>query len=305
MNISKSTDTLLWPLIAVLIFFVFQVIGQFVVQTVQTIDIFSSDNTANQIGVGEYVGWAQIISSLATVAALSFVRGFGIKKSFAFPHYGRGYVALAFVTIILALVGSTVLNDLFESQLEWKLPQEYEQLYTSMMNTPQGILAACLFVPICEEVVFRAGIMNPMLSHGVNPWIPISVSALVFGVFHGNIAQMAYAIPVGFVFAVVYYLTRSLIITITCHVLNNFVAVLLILTQSQTNLNNFSISNFIGVIPAVAVVVVFSAVVAFLLYRLWNGRPSDAIEHADDLWQENDSAMNDSVIYDNNFTQKQ
>ncbi len=271
MNISKSVDTILWPLIAILIYFVCQVLGQFVVQT----SVFLSfPNGGEEQSLGRLAGWAQLVSSVVTVASMLLIRGFHIRRSLSLPSCGRGNVTLGFIAVILTLLSFTIFNDLLETQLGWRMPPEYESLYREMMKTPSGVLAACLFVPVCEEVVFRAGIMSPLLRHGVNPWIPIGLSAVIFGVFHGNLAQIAYAIPAGFVFAMVYYLTGSLLISIVCHVLNNTVMVVLMLTTE--NFSSFHIDSVMGVIPALCVALLLSALVAYLLVGLWRKRSSSA-----------------------------
>ena len=271
MNISKSIDILLWPLIAVLIYFVCQVLGQFVVQT---IGFFSSENGSDLLSLGNVAGWASLLSAVVTVVAMSLVRGFHLRRSFGMPRCSRGNVGVAFLAVLLTLFCFTIFNDLLESQLGWRLPPEYEALYRDMMSKPVGVLAACLFVPICEEVVFRAGIMNPLLRHGVNPWIPIALSALIFGVFHGNLVQVAYAVPAGFVFAIVYYLTGSLLISIFCHVLNNTVMVALMLTVDD--LESFRVDGVIGVIPSLVVVLILMALIVYLLRGLWRNTSYEA-----------------------------
>lgn len=271
MNISKSVDTLLWPLIAILIYFVCQVLGQFVVQT---IDFFASPAGGEEQSLGSVAGWAQVLSSVVTVAAMLLIRGFHIRRSLSLPVCGSGNVSLGFLAVILTLLSFTIFNDLLESQLGWRMPPEYEALYREMMKTPGGVLAACLFVPVCEEVVFRAGIMSPLLRHGVNPWIPIALSALIFGLFHGNLVQVAYAVPAGFVFAMVYYLTGSLLISIVCHILNNTVMVVLMLTVDD--ISSFHVDNVLGVIPSLCVGLLLSALVAYLLRGLWIKRSASA-----------------------------
>lgn len=271
MSISKSIDILLWPLVAVLIYFVCQVLGQF---AVQTIGFFSSANGSDALSLGNVAGWAQLLSAVVTVVAMMLVRGFHLRRSFSLPWCGRGNAVVAFVAVILTLFCFTLCSDLLENQLGWRLPPEYEELYRQMMSKPIGVLAACLFVPVCEEVAFRAGIMNPLLAHGVNPWIPIALSAVIFGLLHGNLAQIAYAVPAGLVFAIVYYLTGSLLISIACHVLNNTVMVALMLTVD--GVETFSFCNVLGLVPTLALMLGLAAVVAYLLRGLWRDTAANA-----------------------------
>ena len=301
MNISKSIDIFLWPLVAVLIYFVCQLFGQLVVQTILMYSYSSSDEV---LRLGNVAGWAQLLSAVVIVGAMMLVRGFRLRRSFRFPRVGVAALSVAFVAVLFALFGGTVLNDLLESQFGIKLPPEYEQLFKDMMSTPAGIFATCVAVPLCEEVVFRAGIMNPLLTHGVNPWIPISLSAVLFGVFHGNVVQMSYAIPAGFVFAVVYYLTGSLFVPVLCHILNNTVMVVLMLQVPEVE--NFHFTDVFGTGLSLGLLVLAAILTALLLYRLWGRLGGSARERFSDVSSTNntfsytysDSSPVDSHVYD-------
>ncbi len=265
MNISKSIDIYLWPLVAVLIYFVCQVFGQLVVPTIL---VFSSDSTDEVMRLGNVAAWAQLLSAVVIVGAMLLVRGFRLRRSFRLPHVGIAYLSVAFLAVLFALFGGTLLNDLLESQFGIKLPPEYEQLFKDMMSTPVGIIATCVVVPLCEEVVFRAGIMNPLLTHNVNPWIPISLSAVLFGVFHGNVVQMSYAIPAGLVFAVVSYLSGSLFVPVLCHILNNTVMVVLMLQVPEVE--NFHFTDVFGTGLSIVLLILCALVSALMLCRLWS-----------------------------------
>ena len=55
-------------------------------------------------------------------------------------------------------------------------------------------------------------------------WVAIIASALIFGVVHGNPAQIPFAFLLGVMFGWLYYRTRSLLPGIIGHVLNNSIA---------------------------------------------------------------------------------
>ena len=289
MNISKSIDIFLWPLVAVLIYFVCQVFGQLVVPTIL---LFSNDSSEEMMRLGNVAAWAQLLSAVVTVGSMLLIRGFRLRRSFWFPRVGGPVLSVAFVAVLFALFGGTVLNDLLESQFGIKLPPEYEQLFKDMMSTPVGIFATCVAVPLCEEVVFRAGLMNPLLSHGVNPWVPISLSAVLFGVFHGNVVQMSYAIPAGFVFAVVYYLTGSLFVPVLCHILNNTLMVVLMLQVPEVE--NFHFTDVFGTVQSIGLMVFAAFLSAFLLCRLWRRLGDSAGERFHGV-----SSLNDTFSYTN------
>lgn len=82
-----------------------------------------------------------------------------------------------------------------------------------------AILSACVLAPICEEILFR-GILADRLSRYGQGRAAV-VSALLFGLFHGNLTQFFYAFGLGLLLAAVYFKTGRLIVPITLHTLFN------------------------------------------------------------------------------------
>lgn len=74
--------------------------------------------------------------------------------------------------------------------------------------------------PIVEEYVFRKVIVDRTVKYGQG--IAIVTSGLMFGLFHGNLNQFAYAVGLGAFFAFIYIKTGNLKITIGMHAIINF-----------------------------------------------------------------------------------
>ena len=89
-----------------------------------------------------------------------------------------------------------------------------------------GILAIAIIGPVLEELLFRGAITKALLQQ-YSPTKAILLSALLFGVFHINPAQILPAFLIGILFAWTYYKTASLIPCILMHVLNNSLSVFL------------------------------------------------------------------------------
>ena len=89
-----------------------------------------------------------------------------------------------------------------------------------------GILAIAIVGPVLEELLFRGAITHALLQQ-YNPTKAILISALLFGVFHINPAQILPAFLIGILLAWTYYKTGSLIPCILMHVLNNSLSVYL------------------------------------------------------------------------------
>lgn len=77
--------------------------------------------------------------------------------------------------------------------------------------------------PVLEEVLFR-GILLTGLLRNYRPWVAIGQSALLFGLFHMNPVQIVSAGIMGLLVGWLYYRTRSLLLCIVAHALNNLIA---------------------------------------------------------------------------------
>jgi membrane protease YdiL (CAAX protease family) len=96
-----------------------------------------------------------------------------------------------------------------------------------------GALSIGIIGPIVEEFIFREAILGWMLRGGVNKWVAITASAIVFGLIHANPAQIPFATVIGFIFGIIYYKTGNIVITSILHILNNSTAVLLMVLQGE------------------------------------------------------------------------
>ena len=78
----------------------------------------------------------------------------------------------------------------------------------------------CFVGPFAEEILFRGLLLRSLQKYGKQ--VAIFVSALLFGLFHGNIVQIPYAFLVGLLLA---YVTVEYSIgwAVLLHVFNNFV----------------------------------------------------------------------------------
>lgn len=90
----------------------------------------------------------------------------------------------------------------------------------SSSTTISMFLYASFIAPITEEIVYRGFVMGALKKHG--KMLAIVVSALLFGVMHGNIPQAIFAFFVGLVLGFV-AMEYSVKWAILIHMLNNFV----------------------------------------------------------------------------------
>ena len=204
---------LLWPLVALSIYLLMQLLCGLPMGVAMFLD--------PDTDLSMWTGPILLVSSIVTSILILMLPPFGLRRAFSSVGCDRLTAVIAIVGTLLTLLASNIINEWLD------LPNNFEELFVGISGTIWGMLAIGIFGPICEEIVFRGGIMKPMLDKGVNPWIPIFISAVVFGLIHGNPAQIPFAAIVGIVFGIIYYRTRSLVITSLCHMLNNSFAVIL------------------------------------------------------------------------------
>ena len=114
-----------------------------------------------------------------------------------------------------------------------------------IMNSPIWIIVLVVVVigPIVEELMFRKILMDKIGIYGDR--IAIVVSAVSFGLFHGNISQFFYAAILGAILAYVYSKTSNIIYPIILHAAVNLFGSVIpfiynkILFTYETELNGF------------------------------------------------------------------
>ena len=81
-------------------------------------------------------------------------------------------------------------------------------------------LVMVILAPIIEEYIFRKQLIDRMNIYGEG--LAVVTSALMFGLFHGNLSQLFYAFALGLVFGYVYLKTGRLRYCVGLHMLINF-----------------------------------------------------------------------------------
>ena len=113
-------------------------------------------------------------------------------------------------TYIVAIISSLVGHEVADKTSE------------VIMQTPLWliILVAVVIGPLVEELIFRHGLIPALRVYGDR--FAIVVSAIAFGIFHGNFSQIVYATGIGLVLGYVYTKTGSVKYSFLLHMLMNF-----------------------------------------------------------------------------------
>ena len=81
------------------------------------------------------------------------------------------------------------------------------------------LLFVVVIAPVCEELIFRKLLLQPLRSGG-NIFAAVA-SALIFGAYHGNFDQFPYAFVVGLLYGILAVRSSSMVPTLVLHILNN------------------------------------------------------------------------------------
>lgn len=271
----KYVKAFVWPFVAFIIYLLVQVVASLPLGMALAIN----PNADKSL----WMSVTLLVSSIITAVVLMIMPPYDLRSSF--KSVGCKYEAalIGVVAVVLGLVGFNIMTE----QLE--LENWMEELFMGMSKNVLGFLAIGVFGPICEEIVFRGGIMRPLLKKGLNPWVAILVSAFIFGMAHGNPAQIPFAGFLGVVFGVVYYRTGSLVLTTLCHILNNSFSVLL-MNIYDDKANDMTFDSMLGHGTATTLMVVTILACVAMLYWFWKKTESTYVDIS--------KAENNTITYD-------
>lgn len=129
-------------------------------------------------------------------------------------------------------------------------------------DIPSGVWAVVTLVvvaPIVEELIFRGGVFTIMRGT-CRPTMAAMISALLFGIMHGQVAIAIEAFLAGVVFSYSYILTQSIFAPIVLHIFNNVIAYVLL----QFTYQDCTISDFIGALPSFDIIYGISLLILIL-----------------------------------------
>lgn len=105
------------------------------------------------------------------------------------------------------------------------LPEEWLSAYneaSAALNDTSvwALLATVIAAPLAEEVVFR-GLIQSRLNRVMPGWLSVVISALLFGLCHGQPVWMAYAFLLGLFFGWIALRSKSILPTVVAHMIFN------------------------------------------------------------------------------------
>ena len=162
---------------------------------------------------------------------------------------------------VAILTSGFVVSSLM-SLLDW-IPNIMEKSFDILQSGWGGILAIAIVGPVLEELLFRGAITKALLQQ-YNPTKAILISALLFGAFHINPAQILPAFLIGILLAWTYYKTGSLIPCIFMHILNNSLSVYLSIKYPEAENMDGLISGTPYLIILIGAIVILAGVIPYM-----------------------------------------
>lgn len=194
--------------------------------------VISGTDLSNNYDVVEKINSSTLYQLILTSVLSGVITFFLYRKDqqrrkAGFLGQGEDFVwsppVIWFSVIILAIAGSQMLNDLIlVFRLNEIFPYYSQMTDDTMTGQPVWLLflTVGLLAPAAEELIFR-GLVFRRMKDFMNPWAAIILSALLFGIYHGNMIQFLYASLMGILLAVIYHRTGTLWTSILAHVVAN------------------------------------------------------------------------------------
>ena len=113
--------------------------------------------------------------------------------------------------LLQSLIGSGAVNPITDLAMSDSLPAK--------------LLFLVVLPPLFEELLFRRALIDRMRPYGEK--LAVVTGALMFGLFHGNLAQFFYAFALGLVFGYIYLRTGKLRWSVALHIFINFLGTIL------------------------------------------------------------------------------
>lgn len=149
--------------------------------------------------------------------------GITIKSSFGKKQRSAGW---CFKWMIISIGISSLLGNIADTIFENLLglagfhpKQNFQVMYGDWIGLIVFLIAAIIFAPFFEELLFRGLIFRNNRQLGT--LFAIIISGLAFGLWHNNYSQLVPASIFGMFFCFVYLKTKSIAVTMIFHFVNN------------------------------------------------------------------------------------
>ena len=159
-------------------------------------------------------------------------------------------------------------------------PDWFWELFNKIFESDYGWFGAfvkvAIIAPIVEELIFRGVIMHGFMKN-YRGWFAVFMSALLFALFHLNPWQFPATFILGLLLGWLMLSTKSIILCIIGHSLNNLLVLLSITWWDKINSHSIFLMDRKDLLLTNTLVILFSlAIMVLILYnKIWKRREQD------------------------------
>ena len=139
------------------------------------------------------------------------------KNNLGFKTFLK-YLCITFTLMWIGNITGTIITNLLSFTIQNDIANPIQNLINST-DLWLNLILISLIGPIFEEIIFRKILIDRTIKYG--PLASILVSAIIFGLIHGNLNQFCYTVLVGGFFAYVYIKTGQIKYSIGLHIILN------------------------------------------------------------------------------------
>lgn len=199
---------------------------------IYTVQQMLSGGTPDPMEISEYLmttvasnGWGYILSIVIGVGILLLWKKPRFMKNIIFQK-NKKMTFVEFLQLLAVFLSAQAILQFMFPVMEWCLNQVGYSCMAAMETAGMETTGISMFLyvgflgPIAEELLCRGLVLRLIQPYGKR--FAILVSAILFGLFHGNIVQIPFATLVGLVLG---YVTVEFSIwwAILLHIINNFI----------------------------------------------------------------------------------
>lgn len=169
--------------------------------------------------------WGYIAAMLVAYAVMDAWKGSRFRKQEIYAREAPMRLGV-FLSVLCFCMGAQMANSLWITLLEMML-MPFGKSVMPILESVAGdtdtfsmFLYASILAPVWEELLFRGYILRTLRPYGKR--FAILTSAILFGLFHGNLLQTPYALLMGLVLGYV-TVEYSIVWAMLLHMFNNLV----------------------------------------------------------------------------------
>lgn len=242
-----------------------EIAGQFLVQGAAEFWFMSKYPGRPLVEINQYMAEITIIAALLLIPVL-FLLYRRDKKRQEYMQWAKekkdvttkDVVHIVILSIAACILLNTVISLLQLQNFSDKYMETAQILYQPSVFVQ--LVGLGIIVPVMEEMVFRV-LMYRRMKEKMNVWTAIILSAVIFGICHGNLVQFLFATNLGILLAYLYEKFKRPVVPIIGHSVVNITSVLMTAFAAWNRI-------FMSVVGILMIIVISCGIVILMLRQL-------------------------------------